>query len=267
MTAYLIDFTTILLPGLLMMLLSALPPAIGTLAAVFHLGKNNAGPYVRNLWAGTASGLVSLGLLSGSLFGTDLSESSTAGLIFLFVPIYSGIGLGIGYGLGALVYSRLSRTEKAVDPQAAFSQSARNFIWVPVAMAGVLIFGMIRFSVQRNDIAVAERATNPETLHWVYAKVERGSADPFSIPLFLAQNPNTPSDLLKKMSKHDHPSVRMFVAGNPNTDPDVIASLKNDCSPRIRKVVEDRLRSSPVSESAPQPTPNCGQPEREYQAQ
>ncbi len=129
-------------------------------------------------------------------------------------------------------------------------------------MLGVLMFGIVKYSVQHNDMAVAERASNSDTLHWVYAKMERGEADPFSIPLFLAQNPNAPADLLAKMSKHDHPSVRIFVATNRNTDVDVVASLKNDCFDHIRKAVEERLKLPSGSNSALQPTPNCGAAER-----
>jgi hypothetical protein len=262
MAAYWVEFLKIMLPGLLLMSASAAPLAIGTLAAVFHLRKRNVGPYLRSLWASTGAGFVALGLLSGSLFGTDLSKSSTAGLIFLFVPIYAGIALGIGYGLGALAHRRAVKLAGAVDQDVTIPSGARRFVWVPVAMLGVLMFGIIKHSVQHNDMAVAERASDPDTLHWVYAKMERGEADPFSIPLFLAQNPNAPADLLAKMSEHDHPSVRVFVATNRNTDLTVVASLKNDCSDYVRKAVEERLKLPSGSNSALQPTPKCGAAER-----
>lgn len=190
---------------------------------------------------------MALGLLWGSLFGTDLSKSSTAGLIFLFVPIYSGIALAGGYGLGALAYRRLIDLAGTAEQKVSISPSTRRFVLVPVAMLGVLMFGIVKYSVQHNDMAVAERASSPETLHWVYDKVQRGEADPFSIPLFLAQNPNAPADILEKLSRHDHPSVRIFVATNRNTDLGVVASLKNDCSDHIRKAVEERLKLPPGS--------------------
>ena len=262
MTAYWSEFTTILLPGVLLMAISALPLALGTIAAARHLWKTNAGAYLRNLWGSTAAGVVALGLLFGSLFGTDLSSSSTAGLIFLFVPVYSAVALGVGYGLGALAYRKVAKTAEATGEVATLPAGARRFIWVPVAMLGVLMFGILRYSIQHNDLAVAERASNPETLHWVYEKVARGEADAFGVPLFLAQNPKTPADILDKLSKHAHPSVRFFVATNPNTHLDVVASLKDDCSDRIRKAVQDRLKLPSGSNSALQPTPQCGAAER-----
>ena len=262
MTTYWSEFTTILLPGLLLMSASAVPVAIGTSRTLSHLRRRNIRRYVRNLWGSTAAGFAALVLLWGSLFGTESSESSTAGLIFLFVPIYSAIGLGVGYGLSGVIYRRLVEMAGTSEQEVSISPGARRLVWIPVAMLSVLLLGIVGYSIQHNDMAVAERASNPETLHWVYSKVLRGEADAFLIPLFLAQNPNTPPDILARLSTHVHPSVRIFVAINRNTDVAVVAGLKNDCSDRVRKVVEETLKLPPGSVSALQPTPNCGAAER-----
>jgi hypothetical protein len=126
-------------------------------------------------------------------------------------------------------------------------------VWVPVAIVAVLLFGMFRHSIQHNDLTVAERASNPDTLHYVYDKSLRGDADSFGIPLFLGQNPNTPADILADLAKHQHSSVRIFVARHPNTPVEVLARLTDDCDPLVRKTAKERLKDASQSES-PLPT-------------
>ena len=262
MITYWSDFIRLLLPGLLLKSISALPLAFGTVIAAIHLRKANAGPYMRNLWGSTAAGFAALMLLFGSLFGGDLSSSSTAGLIFLFAPIYSAIALGVGYGLGALSYRVIARNTISKGLRPTMSRLASRFILLPIAMLSVLLFGMIKYSVQNNDLTVAERATNSETLQWEMRKVAKGEADSFGVPLFLAQNPNTPTNILEQLSKHDHSAVRIFVAQHPNTSLAVLQGMSNDCDPLIRQEVQARLKVTSASNSALQPTPNCGAAER-----
>jgi hypothetical protein len=239
------------------MSVSALPLAIATGLAALHLRRGKAGPYRRNLWSSTAAGIVALGLLWGALFGNDLSSSSTAGLIFLFVPIYSAIGLGVGYGLGALAHRKAT-----ADGWPTASSGERRFVGVPAAMLAVLLFGMLKYSVEHNDLTVAERATNSETLHWVHQKALNGTADSFGVPLFLAQNPSAPADILEQLSKHEHVSVRIFVVRHPNASLSVVGSMAKDCDARIREEARARLQTASASNSALQPTPNCGAAER-----
>ena len=225
--------------------------------ATFRLRRREAGPYVRNLWGSTTAGLVALTLLFGSLFGEDLSSSSTAGLVFLFAPIYSAIALGVGYGIGAAVYRESAKRSAADTTQGLISINSRRFVWVPVAMLGVLMFGIIKYFAQYNDLAVAEQASNPETLQWVYEKALKGDADPFGVPLFLAQNPNTPGYILDQLSRHEHVSVRTFVVRHPNTSLRVVAFMSNDCDALIRKEARERLQLRSSSSDAVEPTPNC----------
>lgn len=251
------EYVAILLPGLASMLASVVPLALGTFMAVFRLRKREAGPYVRNLWGSTVAGLVVLVLLFGSLFGKDLSSSSTAGLIFLFAPIYSAIALAVGYGMGAVVYRKSVKRVAAEATPGLISINSRRFVWVPVAMLGVLLFGIVKYSVQYNDLAVAEQASNPETLQWVYERAAKGEADPFGVPLFLAQNPNTPGDILDQLSRHEHASVRTFVVRHPNTSLSVVARMSNDCDALVRKEVQERLQPQSGSSNNVQPAPNC----------
>ena len=236
------DYVTLMLPGLLSMLASAVPLALGLALCLFHLLRRNAGPYVRNLWGSTAAGLTAVVMLWGSLFGSDLRSSSTAGLVFLFVPIYSVIALGAGYGFGALAYRR---SPWPIGPATV------RFVAAPAAMLAVLLFGIFREAIDHNDLIVAERATNPGTLHTVYEQSLRGDADAFGVPLFLGQNPNTPGDILAALAKHDHVSVRTFVARHVNTPVSALELMATDCDELVRKTVAERLKQ-PV-----RPAPTC----------
>ena len=113
MIIYWIEFIKILLPGLFFMSVSALPLALSTIAAARHRQNGNKAFYLRILWGSTAAGVLSVSLLFGSLFGKELSGSSTAALIFIFVPIYSTMALGIGYGLGAFVHRKRTQTTES----------------------------------------------------------------------------------------------------------------------------------------------------------
>ena len=263
MTAYWSDFIRLLLPGLLLMSISALPLALGTVIAAVQLRRANAGSYIRNLWGSTAAGFAALVFLFGSLFGGDLSSSSTGGLIFLFATIYSAIALAIGYALGALTYRVAARNAISKGEGPKISRLGGRTILLPIAMLSVLLFGMIRYSVQNNDLTVAERATNPETLQWEMRKVARGEVDSFGVSLFLAQNPNTPANILEQLSKHDHSAVRIFVARHPNTSLAVLKSMSNDCDPLIHQEVQARLKLTSAPNSALQLAPRCGAAEGE----
>ncbi|HEV8256499.1 MAG TPA: hypothetical protein VGR42_05925 [Casimicrobiaceae bacterium] len=178
MTAHWSELTKILLPGLLLMSISTVPLALGTIAAALHLRKGKTGPYLRNLSGSTAVGLVALGLLFGSLFGSDPPSSSTAGLIFLFAPLYSAVALGFGYGMAALAHRMAAKSAEAIGTKVLITTRSRRFVWVPVAMLCILMFGIIKDSVQHSDLAIAEHASNPETLQWVFEAVAKGKPTP-----------------------------------------------------------------------------------------
>lgn len=245
------DTILIALPKLLLSSISALPLALGTIAAVRHMRAGTRSAYLRNLIASIAAGAVALALLWGSLFGDDLSSSSTASLIFLFAPIYAAVAQGIVFGIGAVVV-RKSPTPEAISPL------ARRAMLVPLFMLAVLMFGLIKTSAHGNDFAVAERASDPKTLQRLFEKSRTGEADSFGVPLFLAQNDNTPPEILSELAKHDHRAVRAKVALHPRTPQHVVAALRNDCEAFIRKIVEERLGPNNALQPAPAPTGACG---------
>jgi hypothetical protein len=244
------DSLLIALPGLLLSLISALPLGLGTLAALRHLRSGARSAYLRNLSGSIAAGLVVLALLWGSLFGDDLSSSSTAGLVFLFAPIYAAAAQGIVYGIGASVIKQSTIPE-------AISLPARRALLVPVLMLAVLLFGLVKISVGGNDLAVAERASNPDTLHRLFEESRTGKADSFGVPLFLAQNRKTPSDILVELAKHEHPAVRAQVAQNPQTPEEVVESLRNDCASFVREFVEKRLGPNKALQPTQPPSGGC----------
>jgi hypothetical protein len=262
MTSPWVEYVNVLLPGLILTSISIVPLALATIAAWFGLRRGSVGLYVPCLWGSTTAGIVALLLLSGSLFGADLSSSSTAGLIFIFAPIYSAIALVIGFAMGAVAYRKSKAEATASGVSLTISPVSRNLLWVPIAILSVLFFGIIKTSIQGNDLAVAERATGPETLQWEFERISKRTADPFGVPLFLAQNPNTPTAILDQLSKHEHLSVRTFVARHPNTSAKALASMSNDCDPLIRKEVQERLQLQSDPSGALEQAPKCAASER-----
>lgn len=243
------DVFLIALPTFLLNSISALPLALGTLAAARHQRAGTRSAYFRNLAGSIAAGVVVLFLLWGSLFGNDLSSSSTAGLIFLFAPIYAVVAQGLFYGICAAVLSKPPTPE-------AISLTARKALLFPVVMLLVLLFGLVKASVDNNDLAVAERASNPDTLHQLFENSRNGKADSFGVPLFLAQNQNVPPDILVELAKHEHLAVRAQVVQNPQTPVEVVAKLRYDSASLVRDLAEKRLEPN----KALQATPKSGAP-------
>lgn len=241
------DSILIALPGLLISSISALPLGLGLLAAKRHMRAGARVAYLSNLNGSIAAGVVILLLLWGSLFGNDLSSSSTAALIFLFAPIYAAAAQGIVYGISRAAIGKSTSST-------TISTSLKRAILVPLSLLLVLLFGLLKTSAEGNELAVAERGSNPDTLQHLYEQSLTGEVDSFGVPLFLAQNPNTPPEILAELSKHRHPAVRVQVAQHTKTPKEIVYSLRNDCASFVRKAVEKRLGPN----KALQPTPKCG---------
>lgn len=197
------DTLLIALPGFLLSSISALPLALGTLAAACYLRAGARPAYLRNLAGSIAAGVVVLLLLWGSLFGNDLSGSSTAGLIFLFAPIYAAAAQGIVYGISAAVVRKSPTLEEISLP-------ARRALLAPVVMLAVLLFGLLKTSVGGNDLAVAERASNPDTLHRLFEDSRTGKADSFGVPLFPSSEP-------KRATRHPRRARKARASGGEST--------------------------------------------------
>lgn len=228
---YWIDFILMMIPWLLFKTISVLPLGLGMLAAIRYLRKGVRHAYIRNLFGSIAAGIVALLMLFGSLFGDDLSSSSTAAIIFIFVPIYAALAQGAVYWI--IGKAETSKPISFVD---------RLFLLIPIAILLVLMVGILKNSIQGNDSAIAYRAPNPSTLTRIYEKSLQGEADSFSIPLALSENPHTPPNILRQLTAHEHPAVRIHTAQHSATPIDAVASLRNDRSSCVRKIVERRLR-------------------------
>jgi hypothetical protein len=228
------DIFFVALPGLLFSSLSALPLGIGLMVATRHMHAGRRSAYLRTLLGSITAGGIILWLLWGTLFGDDLSGSSTAGLAFVFAPIYAAAAQGVILGIAALVFAKVKVPE-------TIWLASRWVIIVPSCMLAVLLFGVVTISVEGNDRSVAERSWNPKTLKRLYQQSRTGEVDPFSVPLFLTQNPNTPPEILLELAKHEHPSVRAQVTQHPMAPDKAIAILARDENPSVRKLAEKRL--------------------------
>jgi hypothetical protein len=259
MMGYWVDYAWALLPKLFFMSISAWPLAVGTWLVVFHFRKGQSGPYHRQLWGSIAAGVVALGLLWRSLFGDALSSSSTAALIFIFVPTYSAAGFGVGYGLAALVQwacRKVTGHAPAPGVRPTLAWYAKPFVIVPITLLAVLLFGIFKQSTHKNELTMAERSAHPDTLHALYQKALDGTADKFGVPLFLAQNPAAPEDILEGLSQHYHSQVRIFVVRHPKTSLATISHMTHDPFPDVREEAQARLQQASGAARVPPSTPD-----------
>jgi|GEM_PF-2094020 len=246
------DAALVALPKLLFCSLSASPLLIGLIAAFRHLRAGSRAHYFLHLAAGLAGGAVALALLWSSLFGDNLSKSSTAALILAIAPMYAAAAQVLIFGVGSVILKKPS-THRTIGP------AARAALLVPLSMLAVLVFGLVKISFEGNASEIAERSSNLTTLRQLYEKSRSGALDAFSIPLHLAQNPDAPADILSALAKHDHPTVRANVASNRNTPLPVVAGLRYDCAGFVRSVVAQRLGPDNSGQPSPAPTGHCAQ--------
>lgn len=230
----------------LLLSVSVLPLGLGTLAAVRHLRARAEKLFLCNLAAGIAAGAVTLVLLWGSLFGDDLSSSSTASLAFLFAPIYAAVAQGIVYSMARVVFRNRPATGEVSAP-------LRQALLLPVLMLLVLLLGVLKISTQNNDLSVAERSANPETLYRLLDESRSGQADAFGVPLMLAQNLNAPPEILAELAKHKDTAIRAQVAQNPQTPWDVLRCMRFDSSSMVRELASKRLAASQAAQQTQQP--------------
>lgn len=234
---YWIELVILTIPGLLFSLLFfMLPLNLGLFATIRHFMRRNRISYLKNLSGSIAAGTVTLLMLYGSLFGDDLSSSSTAALVFLFAPIYAAITQGIVYGLSSM-YIYKSDTSKSI------TKFERSFFLVPFIIFLILSIGMIKNSIEGIDRDIAYSASYTETLTRVYEKSLNGEADSFSIPLGLAQNPKTPTWILEKLATHEHPAIRTKIARHSKTPIQTVRSLTNDTCFTVRDMAKKHLAS------------------------
>ena len=229
-----IDSVRFRMPSVLLMFTALVPLGFVVLMCFRQRAREYESQIVRWLASSAATALMTSIGLWGSLFGDNLASSSTAGVIFFVVPILAAVAGALGYAAVAFVQRSGLRVFGTTVRLAPMANGVSPLAWIPLAVLGVLVVATLRLAVSGNDTNIAEKACNDATLHRVYKTMEQGGADSFSIPLFLAQNPCAPADLLTKMSQHKHPAVRAHVAQNRNTDLAIVALLKNDPNQHVR---------------------------------
>lgn len=228
MISYYTEFLITLLPRLSFTLLSIAPLIVGVIGVWRKKKRGWALEYNNYIVASILCGLVTLMFLWSSLFGDALSSSSTAGLIFAVVPFYGLIVLLVSLGIGKLVIFGMRIREKKGDENPVARKINRVLIYIPSAILAILLAGVVKLDVGGNDVAIAEGSQDPQVLHYLYSKAIHGDADKFAILLFMAQNPNAPTELLEQMAKSEYPQIRVFVASNRNTSEQVRRSLEDD---------------------------------------
>jgi hypothetical protein len=184
-------------------------------------------------------------ILAAVLVGVEL----TSGTFYLLVYGLAAAAAGVAAWLGAGLFMQLLT--------AGVIATLGTLALRHLSMLAVLMIGLLKTSTEGNDLAVAERASNPDTLHRLFEQSRTGEADSFGVPLFLAQNPNTPPEILAKLAKHNHPAVRVHVAQHPMTPQEVVAGLSNDCASFVREAVEKRLGPNKALQQARTPSGVC----------
>jgi hypothetical protein len=240
------DFFWVVLQKIAFLSISGLPLGLGTLAAVRHLRAGAWKACLCHLAASIAAGAATLFLLWGSFFGDDLSSSSTASLAFVIAPVYAAVAQGIVYRVAKFVLRNRPMGEEVSGP-------VRKALLLPLLMLVVLLFGMLKIATANNDLSVAERSTNPQTLHRLLDDSRTGKADSFGVPLMLAQNRNAPPEILAELAKHKDTAVRAQVALNPKTPLDVVVCMRFDGASMVRELASKRLASSQTEQQSPQP--------------
>jgi hypothetical protein len=244
------DALIVALPQLLFGSLSALPLAIGIIAAIRQLREGSRAGFVQHLCASTAGGAVALALLWSSLFGDSLSKSSTAGLIFAVAPVYAAVAQGVVHAILGWLF------KKAASPRTV-SPFAWPALLLPLLMLAVLMFGLVKTSTQGNESGIAQRSSDQATLQRLLEQSRTGAVDAFAVPFNLAQNHNASPEMLVELAKHDNPSVRGQVARNPRTPQATVVALRNDCAKFVRNIAEERLGPNVAAEPASERSGVC----------
>lgn len=228
-----LEFALVLLPLVLLLGCSALPLALGLVVTARHRRQQDGPAYLLTLAGSTAAGLISFNLLAGALFGSALSASSTSALIFVVTPVWSGLAFGAAY----YVVRRILHGR----PPVRLSNAARGAIALPVLLLVVLAAGMTRYAAEHGAGAVAQRATRPTLLAWAYERAVHDAALRPGVTLFLAENRNTPTEILVALQADASAVIRAKVAAHANTPADVVERLSHDSSERVRDAARRRL--------------------------
>ncbi len=249
----LFEYVVNLLPGLFFMSLSILAPSIGLVLGVVAIRAKKGGAAFRHLVASSIAAGVSLFFLWDLLFNKGLSKGSTAGLAFLFIPVFSVGGLLAGYVLGFAVAFIVERVRRGKD---SLFTAARVLFFIPAVALAISLFGILKESISSNDLQVSEKAMGSGALHYMLEKSKRPGANRFGITLFLAQNRFAPEDILAELSRSEFSQIRAQVANNPSTPISILNGLRNDCEEAVRKIIAKRLEGQPAANAVGVPS-NC----------
>lgn len=153
-----------------------------------------------------------------------------AGLVYFFLPFYTtALGL-LSFLIGWIFFK--NKTELNSRPKA-----------YPILIPSILVlfFTLISMnSIYRETfLSIAENSSNVRELAYL---LNKGKKDKDSgIIMFLAQNDNTPANILEEIGYSDFCSGRIYAASHPNTPSSVLYYLVNDENKYVRRNAQEEL--------------------------
>jgi len=206
MTAYALEaIQALILPMLFLLLFSYSPIVVGLYLIRNEFRKKSYFEFLNIAFATTVAGIATLLLLWSSFFGDSLNESSTASLIFAVVPFYSAAVLFLSYGVGWLFSGS---KDIGLRVKQWFGNKILLVAIPPVSIFMLLLISGLLNSLSSVHLSVAESASSELAIRYIYEKAKNEEIDQFGVFLFLAQNRNTPQDIVRELSVYPHRSVR-----------------------------------------------------------
>jgi hypothetical protein len=195
---------------------SILPVVLLIALAEFQRRKKNRSKWKIYLIASTISAVLPALAVLDITFGS--SGDGQAGLAFLFLPAYSILFGGLSVIVGLVILKRKNQFSITTEERP-------KFFWhiIPGALILCFLVSSSIFVHQNVILNIAENSDSLEELNYLYSRAKKN--DDHGIFLFLAQNPNAPTEILDKMSELPYSSVRIFVAKHDNTSLSVLERL------------------------------------------
>ncbi len=113
---------------------------------------------------------------------------------------------------------------------------------------------------RKDAMALKAIAGNPNTPSEILSRIS--DDDNLEILRELAKNPNSPPALLWELSKHQRYLIKIDVLQNPSLNKDILKAMLNDHDARVRKAAKDRIDGASdaveASRSQKQALTSCG---------
>lgn len=195
-----------------------------------------------------------LGAIIGALWCIKLilqSTNSTASIGFIFVPFYGAL---VGLVVGGCLYVFFTIYDLFKKKIELFSQQ----IATSIIFVAILTYGGVAYTLKHKALKLAsDNLTHKEQLLELYeAFLPWGKEDVLAL---VASNPNSPNELLEKLSQHSNEYIVSKVAANPNTPLELLEKISDRAlsytthsglalNPRLNEKILNRLTSAQRSD-------------------